>query len=54
MTLTPYSTRLTEAELKAITGFLVNRVTGTVWNLYVKDAALVVEVPPLQFSTDSP
>lgn len=49
MSFTQNDTRLTEQELQTMTGEFLNRVTGNVWKVYVKDAALMVEVPHFNF-----
>lgn len=49
MTCTRDDTQLTEQELQTMTGEFLNRGTGTVWKVYVKDAALMVEVPHFNF-----
>lgn len=47
MAATPFSNSLlAEEELQAKAGLFVNRITGMVWNIHVKDAAIVVQVPP--------
>lgn len=49
MIYTPTVTQLTEQELQTMAGEFLNRGTGTVWKVYVKDAALMVEVPHFNF-----
>lgn len=49
MNYTRNDTHLTDQELQTMTGEFLNRDTGNVWKVYVKDADLMVEVPHFNF-----
>lgn len=40
---------LTEQKLQTMTGEFINRATGTIWKVYIKDAGLMLEVPHFSF-----
>ena len=49
MSSSPKFIKLSDQEVKAKTGVFLNRVTGSVWQLFLEDDKLMVMVPNLRF-----
>lgn len=49
MNYTTANTQITVKELQDLAGIYINRATGMVWEVHVKDDDLVVEVPHFTF-----
>ena len=49
MTSSPKFIKLSNQEVKAKTGVFLNRVTGSVWQLFLEDEKLMVIVPNFRF-----
>ena len=49
MSSSPKFIKLSEQEVKAKTGVFLNRVTGSIWQLFLEDEKIMVMVPNLRF-----